>query len=101
MMQGILSLAHLRIETIGVCVQVVHHMLSKAKTNKVLQFRHCARFLPCTHICRADKDAITATAKELAAEAFDCCALLYLRRVCIAGTSAALESATADPLFSR
>jgi hypothetical protein len=56
-------------------LQVVKCMLAKAKEDKVLQFRYCARFLPCTHICRADKASIAATAKELVAAGFDCSVL--------------------------
>lgn len=51
-------------------MQVVQRLLEKAKKDKVLQFRHCARFLPCTHVCRADKAAIAETAKAVAEDAF-------------------------------
>ena len=53
-------------------MQVVQRLLRKAREDKLLQFRHCARFLPCTHICRADKDAISSLAETLVGEQFDC-----------------------------
>jgi hypothetical protein len=52
-------------------VQVVKRLLQRAKRDKVLQFRFCARFLPCTHICKADSAAITEASKALVSEAFD------------------------------
>lgn len=56
-------------------MQVVRHIMQSAKDTKVLRFRHCARLLPCTHICRADMGEISATTAKAVSAAFDCCAL--------------------------
>jgi hypothetical protein len=42
---------------------VVSYILEKARETKVLRFRHCARLLPCTHICKAEKAVIAEIAK--------------------------------------
>jgi hypothetical protein len=58
-------------------MQVVKRLLQKAKDDKVLQFRYCARFLPCTRICKADKAAIAEASKSLISDEFNCGELFY------------------------
>lgn len=57
-------------------MQVVKHIVKRAADTKVLRFRHCARFLPCTHICKPEMEDISKTAAAAVASALDCCTLL-------------------------
>lgn len=59
--------------TRGVAVQVVKHVLRKAKETRVLRLRHCLRLLPCTHVVRSQPAEIDAAAKAAIAMAIDCC----------------------------
>lgn len=60
----------------GELVQVVKHIVDRAAETKVLRFRHCARFLPCTHICKPEMEEISKAAAAAVASALDCCTLL-------------------------
>lgn len=57
----------------GVVVQVVKHVLRKAKETRVLRLRHCLRLLPCTHVVRSQPAEIDAAAKAAITMAIDCC----------------------------
>lgn len=57
-------------------MQVVSHVVRQAAETKVLRFRHCARFLPCTHICKPEMEDISKAAAVAVASALDCCAFL-------------------------
>lgn len=52
--------------------QVVSHVMRQAADTKVLRFRHCARLIPCTHICKPDMKEISKVAAAAVEASLDC-----------------------------
>lgn len=48
--------------------------MRQAADTKVLRFRHCARLIPCTNICKPDMEEISKAAAAAVEAHLDCCA---------------------------